>query len=379
MANVKLSNPFPEYGYFGPEYFCDREQETAQLVEALTNGSNVTLMAPRRIGKTGLIHHAFERLKAKDKKAQCFYVDIFSTKTFDQMVQFVANAVMGRLDTPSQTLKKKLNNFVTALRPTMSADPITGMPTFSFAIAPDDAKQTLQQVFDYMKASELPCYLAIDEFQQISHYNEIGADAFIRSIIQFVPNVHIIFSGSQQHLLADLFMSPKHPFFNSSQIMSIKEIDIDKYREFANGFFTKQKRELSSDVFSCLYTMVDGQTWYIQKILNRLYRNPHGELSRKSVQEAVNQILAEQEINYQGNYNLLTENQAKLLMAVAQEGVVNAPTALEFIHRYHLPAPSSIKLAITSLIEKEFLYQDPLRGYLVYDRFFGMWLKRLAS
>ncbi len=378
MANVKLSNPFPEYGYFGPEYFCDREQETEQLLEALTNGSNVTLMAPRRIGKTGLIHHVFERMKAKDKKAQCFYVDIFSTKTFDQMVQFVANAVMGRLDTPSQALKKKLNSFVTALRPTMSADPITGMPTLSFSIAPDDAKQTLQQVFDYMKTSELPCYLAIDEFQQISHYNEIGADAFIRSIIQFVPNVHIIFSGSQQHLLADLFMSPKHPFFNSSQIMSIKEIDIDKYRKFANGFFAKQKRELSADVFSYLYTMVDGQTWYVQKILNRLYRNPNGELARKSVLEAVNQIIAEQEINYQSNYNLLTENQAKLLIAIAQEGIVNAPTALEFIHRYHLPAPSSIKLAITSLIEKEFLYQDPLRGYLVYDRFFGMWLKRLA-
>lgn len=378
MANAKLSNPFPEYGYFGPEYFCDREQETEQLIEALTNGSNVTLMAPRRIGKTGLIHHAFERMKAKDKKAQCFYVDIFSTKTFDQMVQFIANAVMGRLDTPSQTLKRKLNSFVTALRPTMSADPITGMSTFSFAIAPDDAKQTLQQVFDYMKASELPCYLAIDEFQQISHYNEIGADAFIRSIIQFVPNVHIIFSGSQQHLLTDLFMSPKHPFFNSSQIMSIKEIDIDKYRNFANGFFAKQKRKLSADVFSYLYTMVDGQTWYIQKILNRLYRNPNGELERDNVLEAVNQIIAEQEINYQSNYNLLTENQARLLIAVAQEDIVSAPTALEFIHRYHLPAPSSIKLAISSLIEKEFLYQDPLRGYLIYDRFFGMWLKRLV-
>ena len=221
---MKLTNPFPEYGYFGAAYFCDREQETKVLMEALRNGSNVTLMAPRRIGKTGLIHHVFEQMKAEDKQVQCFYVDIFSTKTFNQMVQYIANAVMGKLDTPSQSLRRKLNNFVTALRPTMTPDPITGMPTFSFTVEPENARETLAQVFEYMKESGLECYLAIDEFQQVTSYSDVGADAYIRSIIQFIPNVHLIFSGSQQHLLADMFMSPKHPFFNSSQIMTIKEM-----------------------------------------------------------------------------------------------------------------------------------------------------------
>ena len=376
---MKLENPFPEYGYFGAEYFCDREKETKELMEALLNGSNVTLMAPRRIGKTGLIFHTFERMKEKNKKVQCFYVDIFSTKTFNQMVQVIANAVIGKLDSPSQSIKRKLNNFVTSLRPTMSQDPITGMPTFSFTVEPINARQTLEQVFEYIKESEQPCYLAIDEFQQVSQYNEIGADAFIRSIIQFIPNLHIIFSGSQQHLLAEMFMSPKHPFFNSSQLMTIKEIDVDKYTGFANGFFAKQNRIVPKEVFTYLYDMVDGQTWYVQKILNRLYRTPRAKLDQAEVLVAVNKIIAEQEINYQSNYNLLTENQARLLTAIACQGTVNAPTALEFIHRYHLPAPSSIKMAIKSLIDKEFLYQDSIKGYLVYDRFFGMWLKRLAG
>jgi len=64
--------------------------------------------------------------------------------------------------------------------------------------------------------------------------------------------------------------------------------------------------------------------------------------------------------------------------AIAIQGTVSAPTASEFILRYRLPAPSSIKQAVGSLIEKEFLYRAPQRGYMVYDRFFGMWLKRLA-
>jgi len=374
---MKLENPFPEYGYFGADYFCDREKETETLVTALLNGSNVTLMAPRRIGKTGLIHHAFERMKAMDKNVQCFYVDVFPTKTFSQMVQFVADAVIGKLDTTSQSIKRKLDRFVAALRPTMTPDPITGMPTFSFNVVPENARETLNQVFEYMKESGRQCYLAIDEFQQISTYSEIGADAYIRSIIQFIPNVHLIFSGSQQHLLAEMFMSPKHPFFNSSQIMAIKEIDADKYRAFANSFFAKQRREISQEVFSYLYHMVDGQTWYVQKILNRLYRLSKAELNRDTVNKVVCEILAEQEINYQNNYNLLTENQAQLLTAIARQGVVSAPTSLDFIHRYHLPAPSSVKLALKSLQDKEYVYQTPEGSYLVYDRFFGMWLKRL--
>ena len=51
----RIANPFLVYGYEGPYYFCDREEETRKLVSALANGRNVTLAAPRRIGKTGLI------------------------------------------------------------------------------------------------------------------------------------------------------------------------------------------------------------------------------------------------------------------------------------------------------------------------------------
>jgi AAA+ ATPase superfamily predicted ATPase len=376
---MKLENPFPEYGYFGPDYFCDREQETEELMDALVNGSNVTLMAPRRIGKTGLISHVFERMKAKDKNVRCFYVDIFSTKNFNQMVQFIANAVIGKLDSPSQSVMRKLNSFVSALRPTMSQDPLTGLPTFSVTVTSERARETLQQVFEYMKESGRQCYLALDEFQQVSRYGEIGADAFIRSIIQFVPNVHIIFSGSQQHLLADMFMSPEHPFFNSSQIMTIGTIDASVYRTFANGFFAQQKRQMSEEAFAYLYEMVDGQTWYVQKILNRLYRTPRGKLDQEDVFRVTDMILHEQEINYQSNYNLLTDNQAQLLTSIACEGRVKAPTSLDFILRHQLPAPSSINMALKSLQDKEFLFYDAKQGYMVYDRFFGMWLKKLAG
>ena len=38
----KLQNPFVYQGYKGPDYFCDRLEETEKLISSLRNGRNVT-------------------------------------------------------------------------------------------------------------------------------------------------------------------------------------------------------------------------------------------------------------------------------------------------------------------------------------------------
>lgn len=60
---MKPNNSFLIAGYQSPEFFCDRKQETATMLDALRNGRNLILIAPRRMGKTGLICHAFYQLK----------------------------------------------------------------------------------------------------------------------------------------------------------------------------------------------------------------------------------------------------------------------------------------------------------------------------
>ena len=70
---MKPSNPFVINGYRGPEYFCDRIQETNKVISALANERNITLMAPRRYGKTGLIRNVFNALP---NDYASIYVDI---------------------------------------------------------------------------------------------------------------------------------------------------------------------------------------------------------------------------------------------------------------------------------------------------------------
>ena len=60
---IELQNPFICAGYVSPRYFCDRTEETEELIANMKSGRNTTLISPRRIGKTGLIKNAFYQLK----------------------------------------------------------------------------------------------------------------------------------------------------------------------------------------------------------------------------------------------------------------------------------------------------------------------------
>ena len=141
-----LNNPFVTYGYKGPEYFCDREQETKSIITALHNERNITLVAPRRMGKTGLIHHVFNQIEQTQPDVRCFYVDIFPTKNLQQMVQAMARAILGKLDSPSQIAMRKVSQFFGRFRPTVTYDEITGTPTVSLDIAPNEERNTLKQI-----------------------------------------------------------------------------------------------------------------------------------------------------------------------------------------------------------------------------------------
>ena len=334
----RLNNPFVIYGYKGAEYFCDRQKETETIMRALHNERNVALISPRRIGKTGLIHHAFAQITNEHPDIRCFYMDINATRNLQQFVELFAK-------------------------------------TFSITVSNEQKEESLKHVLDYLKDSDKRIYVAIDEFQQISEYPEKNVEALLRSHIQFIPNVVFVFAGSKQHIMAEMFTSAKRPFYQSSQMLSLSPIDKKVYCEFANNLMEKKCMKLSEDVFGYVYDIVDGQTWYVQHILNRLY-DIGGEIDIQLVNDTIMTSVMEQEVAFLNYYESLTYNQSKLLLAIARDKAVESVLSQDFIHRHGLPASSSVSLALKALIEREFVYKYNGK-FIIYDRFFAIWLRNL--
>jgi uncharacterized protein len=134
MKRNKPYNPFLLAGYFSPEYFCDREAETDKAISALQNDRNISLMSPRRYGKTGLIHHIFHKLSQQDKNSVCIYLDIYSTQNLNDFVKLFAERVLGQMDDNVESAMRKFAAFFKSFRPTLSFDAISGSPELSVKI-----------------------------------------------------------------------------------------------------------------------------------------------------------------------------------------------------------------------------------------------------
>lgn len=344
-------NPFLISGYYSPEYFCDREQETKKIMNALYNGRNITLIAPRRIGKTGLIHHTFYCLKDQSPEIITLYLDLFPTQTLGQFVSLFASKVLGKLDSA---------------------------PKVSVDISPSEEVASLKEIFEYLASSDKRCYIAIDEFQQITEYPEKGVEALLRSYIQFLPNVNFIFAGSKQHVMQEMFTSAKKPFYQSTQLLTLDTINRETYADFAIRHFENQNLKLSRKVFNVVYDRFDGQTWYIQNILNRIYGNAcfyNNDITADVVDIALNEILSEMNYFYATLINTYTIGQVSLLKAIAKEGCVSEIMSGDFINKYNLRASSSVQGALKKLLDHELVYRSA-NGYVVYDRFMCEWLRR---
>ena len=371
---MKLKNPFLIRGYAGAEYFCDREAETRKLIAAFENERDVTLIAPRRFGKTGLIHHTFSRLP---EEYVSIYLDVFSTRNLSDFTSLFASAVVGALDTRIETAMSAVARFFRSCRPTIAPQE-DGMPKFSFDIASSTAEITLKEVFAYLKSKNRRVVVAIDEFQQVSEYPEKGVEALLRSEIQFLPNVRFVFAGSRKHMMEEMFASPKRPFYQSTQIMSLREIPCDAYCAFAEKFFKDAGRCFSSEMFSVLYERFEGITWYVQAVMNRIWESGDGFAEKGQVDAAINSLVEDQELVFHDLLRSQSEGSQTMLRAIANAGVVSMPTSGAFVASSGLRAASSAAFALNDLKNRDLVYETD-SGWTVYDRLFGVWLRQRYS
>lgn len=371
---MKPNNPFLVTGYHSPEYFCDRRQETETMIQALYNGRNVTLIAPRRMGKTGLVKNVFYKLHEQEPDIVTFYMDIYSTQALGDFIRLFASTVLGRLDSVPQKALGRVGKFIKSCRPVFTFDELTGQPKVTIDIVPSSEEATLREIFDYLRSSEKRCYIAIDEFQQIAEYPEKGAEALLRSYIQFVPNINFIFAGSKQHIMQQMFHSAKRPFYQSTQTQVIDRIARDEYYRFAADFFTRQGRKLAEETFGYLYDAFDGHTWYIQTLLNRLYGYA-GNPDIGMVDYAIGEVVAESTYTYENLLAAYPASNIRLLKAIAKAGCVREINSGDFITEYRLRAASSVNSALKRLIDREMVCKTA-DGYIVYDRFMAIWLRQ---
>ena len=125
-------NPFVTNGYAGAEYFCDRIDETKKLVDFLTNGNNIALMSPRRLGKTDLIKHSFEQPAIKGDYLT-FVVDIYATTSFRDFVNVFGKAILDALKSKGRKAWEQFLGALFSIRSEITFD-MMGNPVWGLGV-----------------------------------------------------------------------------------------------------------------------------------------------------------------------------------------------------------------------------------------------------
>ena len=368
-------NPFVISGYEGSHYFCDRVQELQTLEREIANGCNVALVATRRMGKSGLIHHYFSQPTIQDQY-YTFFIDIYDIQSLRELVQKLSREILMRLKPYGARAMQRFWDTMRSLQPGISFSP-SGEPSFNVQIGDiQEGDATLDEIFRYLELADKPCIVAIDEFQQINTFPEKNIEAKLRTYVQQCHNAQFIFSGSQRHTMSAMFMNASRPFYQSVSVMHLDSIDMEVYDIFAKSLFAEGNRTLADGVTNAVYAFSHGVTWYTQKLFNTLYADTReGAVCQvENVQEALDYIIKTQSYSYEEVLFRLPEKQKMVLIALAKNGPSKAVTSSAFVKKYSLQSASSVQSALRGLLEKDFVTLEQ-GTYVVYDTFMAYWLK----
>ena len=370
-----ITNPFITTGKVPSELFCDRKEESKRLLQSLTNGANVVLMSPRRVGKTQLIYYCFEKRAISDNYITIF-IDILKTSTLQEFTYELGKAVFNTLATRGQKMQKMVMTTMRSLMGNIGIDPVTTLPTFGIAIGEiQNPTYSLEEIFRTLESAGKKCIVAIDEFQQIMNYPEKNIEALLRSHIQKMTNTQFVFAGSERHLLEEMFLDSARPFYNSADIQSLDVIEESKYSEFVHHHFSVNGKRIDEEAVNHVYHVFDGNTYYNQKAMREAFAMTATDMvcSSDMAGQVISLMIKEADRYYSEILAKLSLPQKELLYAIAKEHRAKQITSGLFIRRHSLKSASSVQSSVKKLLEYGLISVDA-GTYYIADQLMRLWL-----
>lgn len=372
---AKETNPFIVTGKIEPAYFCDRVQESARLIKSVTNGNNVVIISPRRMGKTGLIRFCYEKPEIRDHY-YTFFIDILHTSSLREFTYLLGREIYETLLPRSRKMSDLFIQTLKSLSGKFGFDPVSGLPTFNIELGDIERPEyTLDEIFHYLAAADKPCVVAIDEFQQVAKYPEKNIEALLRTHIQKISNSNFIFAGSERHMMQEMFLSASRPFYHSADMLELKAIVPEIYIPFVSGHFEQRDRRIGTEDIAKVYRLFKGHTFYIQKTFNEAFADtqPGETCTLSTLQTAIDVMIAANDTIFREILSNVPEKQKELLYAIAKDGEAERITSAEFIKRHSLTSASSVQSAVKKLLDKDIITEIG-KVFSVTDKLFAMWI-----
>ncbi|PJF00679.1 AAA family ATPase [Prevotella intermedia] len=367
------------YGVAVSDYnFIGREQETKRLLDNFRGGINVILMSPRRLGKTSLVKHVCNKLDEED--IITVYLDIFGCKSEYDFYNKLAAEVLKQTASKRELWLEEAKEFIYRLTPKISFSP---EPNADFAISLGITPKThtpeevlgMAEKIAIKKGKRI--VICIDEFQQIGEMaNSKQIQARLRTVWQHQKQVSYCLFGSKHHLMSAIFLHRSMPFYQFGDIISLDKIATADWVEYIVSHFADGKRTISRALAEDICKFTENYSAYVQQLSWLVFtQKEEGEtVTEEDVKQAMNDLLATNEILFMQMIEPLSEYQLNFLRAIAS-GVTKDFGLSEVREEYKLGSYSNINRLKTALLERDLIEKRGAETVMT-DPVFAKWIKR---
>ncbi len=377
----KATNPF-KYGPIAlDDAFTDRDDEVAELSADALNGQDVVIFAPRRYGKTSLVHRVAQQLTTR--RALVAEVNLWFTPTKEKLAGRLAREIADLLGIAGRA--KEAARAFAGLRivPTMTVDPADGSFSFTFAAGhtAQDVDDTLERLLRMLPetavARKRPVVLVLDEFQEIAELDP-GLTKLLRSVFQEQPEVGHIYLGSKRHLMERIFNDENEPFWRSAKRVELGPIPPEAFAPFIERGFTAHGRRIESAAIERIAAICGGHPYATQELCYFLWAETNaGETATlPRLDAALAKLMRSEHSHLSDLWDRATANQRVVLTALAAEP--GRPLSADYRARHALRSASTTQKAVDALVQQETVRRD--RGFVaIAEPFFTEWIARNAG
>lgn len=367
------------YGVAVSDYnFIGREQETKRLLDNFRGGINVILMSPRRLGKTSLVKHVCNKLDEED--IITVYLDIFGCKSEYDFYNKLAAEVLKQTASKHELWLEEAKEFIYRLTPKISFSP---EPNADFAISLGITPKThtpeevlgMAEKIAIKKGKRI--VICIDEFQQIGEMaNSKQIQARLRTVWQHQKQVSYCLFGSKHHLMSAIFLHRSMPFYQFGDIISLDKIATADWVEYIVSHFADGKRTISRALAEDICKFTENYSAYVQQLSWLVFtqKEERETVTEEDVKQAMNDLLATNEILFMQMIEPLSEYQLNFLRAIAS-GVTKDFGLSEVREEYKLGSYSNINRLKTALLERD-LIEKRGEETVMTDPVFAKWIQR---
>jgi hypothetical protein len=364
-------NPFKYGKIVSGQDFCGRKALLNQIIGSVKSSQNIVIKGERRIGKSSAIYEAV----LKCKGVQLLYVDLLGIKSIDALCKRILRAIVV-LEQKAGFFDKILKT-LSYLRPSISVDPITLMPTITFDASVELKANSIPEVLLLIESlhKKKRIVVVLDEFQDILQLGDAReALSLMRGKIQFQKDIPYVFAGSIRNKMDEIFTHPDSPFFKSAIPITVDPLPYAEFSEFLKKKFAAGKRRINDEALKKIFEIAHDIPGDIQQLCEALWTvtSSHSVIGLERLKDALELIFAREQKSYENDISLLTDFQIRCLLTIAREGG-NKVFSVSFMKSAGVNNPSSVRRAIRRMINLNILFESK-NEYRFVNPFFRAWI-----